>query len=192
MASAPDKTVVTTSFELAVTGAARLAAYADVGEFIDDEGEIGTRQTQLAIDDAVSLAISLRRLITALDLHGEAKAIDVPKLALAYTPDHAIVEQIVDRVDLWSLINKLVHSVEIEIVQFSYQAIPSLSIAQAYRLALERRSKRIRPVCRIRSDNGQTVQFRLLTLCEAAGKMLSLATEKAISAKIYLGSMFDN
>ncbi len=188
----PDKTVVATSFGLALTSAARLAAYGDAGEYLDGHGEIGSRQTQLAIDDIVAFSISLRRLTTALDLYDYAKTLTVPRLRLQLAVDGNVLPTIVDSVDTWSLINKLVHSVEIQLYQYPDQVLPNLTIVEAYQLSLERAALKFRPVCRVRSDSGQRVLFHVLALCEAGSNLLDKASETAAEHSIFLGSLFEN
>ena len=64
-----DKATIKSSYELALTSLARLAAYGQAGEYLGVDSEVGTRQTQLATDDLLHLSISLRRLITATGIN---------------------------------------------------------------------------------------------------------------------------
>lgn len=188
-----DKTVVTSSYELALTSLARLAAYGIAGEYDGVDNEVATRQTQLATDDILHLSISLRRLVTATGIHSKAKNITIPRIRFRQVDRYGYTTYIDGAYDLWSIIGKAIHSAEIEIFNYSEQLLRGrLSIEDSYRLARDREEYRFPPVCFLKTENGQDVLFHVSALCEAADEAIEVAADQATQFEIYLGAFYND
>lgn len=188
-----DKVIVTSSYELALTNLARLVAYGISGAYAGVSGEVAIRQTQLATDDILHLSISLRRLITATGIHSKAKNISVPRVRFRQTDLYGFTTYIDGTYDLWSLIGKAIHSVEIELLSDSTQLLRGrLGFWESYQLRRNKDQYRFPPVCFLKTESGQEVMFHLAALCEAADEAIEAATDHATNFGIYLGSFYND
>ncbi|WP_417308896.1 hypothetical protein [Devosia sp.] len=188
-----DRTVVKNSYELALNSLSRLSSYGSAGESVDAHGEVATRQTQLATEDVLHLAISLRRLISANQIHNRAKNISVPSISFRSADRYGVNSFIDGEYTLWSALNKLIHSTELRLLNFSFEALLEsrmLTASDIYHLTLNRHQYRFPPVCILKTENGQQAKFHVSALCDAAGDALEAAEEKAGEINIFLGSLY--
>jgi hypothetical protein len=186
---AADHHLIKHSYDQAVMRTARLASYGESGELLELSSDIIGRQTQLAVDDMIHLAISLRRLIDGVAIESSALNIDVPLIILLRHENRIVGHRVDGAVALRTLVNKLIHSTRIEIINFGYQSMPDLSEREALAQILDLAGNKIRPVCAVRADTKTRWLFHLSELCVAASKLLEIAADKAADARLLLDDL---
>lgn len=185
-----DRAVIEASYEEGLTSLARLAAFGRAGQFDDPYGDVGARQSQLASDDLVHLAISMRRLIAATETYAASKNIHIPKIKFLREKQRVSGTKIVGKVSLWSLLNIIVHSTKLVVVADDLDVLHDLTEESVLDVALDIRNRRLRPACLAHSEERAPVVFHFLALCEGASRMIEIASDSAAEAGVYLGYFY--
>lgn len=88
------------------------------------------------------------------------------------------------------VLNKLVHSVSINIVGHDFTGI-GLTQEEAIASILRSRPSKLLPVCVVTDEDNRTVGFHIGALCYAMSQVLALAAERAIEHDLYLEDFFN-
>ena len=190
IAPVADEAIIRNAYEQALIRVARLASYGETGELLELSSDVTSRQTQLAIDDLIHLAISTRRLVDAVAIESSARNICVPTIKLNRVNNQISGFHISGEVPLRTVLNKIVHSTSIDILNFGFQAIGGLPSSEVYRQIINRHDHKIKPLCFVRADTKTALVFHVAGVCEAASQLLEIAADKASDSHIFLEDLF--
>lgn len=181
-----NEAVIRHAFEQAVLRLARLSLFADRGEAAGLSYTVTERQEQLAVDDCLHLAISLRRLIDALALRelSLTRVISTPARAGSIKPVGDL-----PTTNLHELLNKIIHSQFIELYAFSFQVERDDDVEEAYKKVINKEDFRIDPLIAVRSDRGPVSIVSMNDFCLACDEIIEAAEDHASEQKIYLSSL---
>jgi hypothetical protein len=124
------------AYEAVMDRCARLLSFASSRSY-DTWINIDERQTALAIDDLVALALHARRLINDAHFSGFARNVSVPTITAEYHGDHYRFPKRGDYVAITRLFNVIIHHDLIEIYRDSGDLLVHALRAHGTRLALD-------------------------------------------------------
>ena len=184
-----DHAVIRQSYDEVVRSVARLASYGVAGELLELGADVTNRQTQLAIDDLIHLAIAGRRLIKSVSSSKDAKNIRIPQIRLLEDGRHIIGHRIHSMIDVLDALNRLVHSVSVNVIGYEWQAL-DLSVENALARYMRLGPTKLMPVCAVTNEKNETAIFHVISLCHAMSEVLDLAAQRGIQHELYLEDFF--
>jgi len=184
------KAIIRHAYEATIDRVARLTTYVMAHELGDSEYELTERCRRLAIDDLILLAVSMRRLIEATKLVAICQNAQISTAKFLVEDYRANVFRD-EKTSVWETLGTIIHSRSIQIWDNEVQLVV---LERFTRDAIDDetlrlKSKRLNPICYIKSDKKQTCIF-LDELCSRSTEILENVRDECDKNKIYLDSMF--
>jgi hypothetical protein len=180
-----EENIVRHAYGEALSRTARLAAYGEAGETKIESYEVSEKQSQLALDDLVHLAISLRRLSEAAGIYGALQGESLPLVQIQGALD-AFTVRTVGAIKLVDVINRLIHSRYVSLLNYTFETDRSSDIVTVSNYFKNRHKYRVQPICFVRSDVGDTLHFQVADFCSGSAKLLDTAADACQEQKIFL------
>lgn len=175
--------IIRHAYEQMLTRAARLSSFA-YASVLPDNTDVVERQTQLAIDDLVTLAIYTRQAIENSGLHEKLRAVEMPVFYGAEPKPTPIID----------VINKIIHHQFIHMWRHASDFKnhePFADFKGDLAEWLKNYRKGIPAAVAIKSDRGKLIGFRVATLVDAILEgLLEPLVEHCSDCGLYLESIY--